>query len=79
MGTRTMITTDPTLAAIAMALGSQVTGISDDGRKVTFALAGVPEDFEQDLSNDALQVSARKVLDHTGFLVKQIRARKGAR
>ncbi len=74
-----MHTTDPTLAAIALALGSKVTGISDDGRKVTFSLSGIPENFEQDLVNDDLQVSARKVLDHTEYLVKQIRARKSAR
>jgi len=74
-----MQTTDPTIAAIALALGSKMTGISDDGRKITFDLSGVPEHFEQDLVNDALQVSARKVIDHTAYLVRQIRNRKDAR
>lgn len=73
-----MITTDPTLAAIRMALGSRV-GIQDDGRKLTFTLSDVPEDFEEALSNDQVTVSARKVLDNTAFLVRQIRARKGGR
>jgi len=79
MKVRTLTTTDPTLAAIAMALGSKVSGITDDGRRVTFELSGLPDRFEEDLSNDVLQVSARRVLDNTQHLVRQIRDRKHAR
>ena len=73
-------TTDLARTAVLLTLGARLDQVSDADRGlVGFTLSGVSGSFESDLVNDAIQVSARALLDNLERLHRVGRQRRQAR